>query len=487
MRIRDIITPASAFVLPFLLFEYLRMHSSIDLLINAPARHFYIVSSVAILATIIAIAVGVSGSRLRNIQVSFLALAFISLAETFAVHGLSTPNFMLHLAHLPGISAQLSVFLAAFWLYMSSLPSDVALIVWLSRFKSYLVLIWTFALGLLCLLTILWPHLSEHLPLDHNPLQFFVTVVITLLFAATIYRYYQSYRYSRFPLQISIVYSCCGLLVAQFIIASGEVWRLSWWLYHFLLLGSMLTMLVGLYKQYAERQSMVLAIKALFTNDPMERVTNCISPSVRALVKATEVKDTYTAGHNVRVTMYALKLAEEMQLTPEQLRAVSQGSIVHDVGKISIPDQVLNKPGKLTQDERDVIEMHPVTGFDMCKNLGFMKEELDIIRSHHEKWDGSGYPDRLAGEQIPLLSRIVAVADVYDALTSNRAYRKAWTHSETVKFLDANKGTHFDPNCVDVWVHACERDPQIYQYPASLANEADEMVHNGSRKQPYLE
>lgn len=234
-----------------------------------------------------------------------------------------------------------------------------------------------------------------------------------------------------------------------------------------LLLVSMVVMLTGLFKQYAAaNHSMVMTIKALFTNDPIERITSSISSSVRQLIAVTETKDSYTAGHNFRVTMYALRLGEEMQLKPEQLRALSQGAIVHDVGKIHIPDVVLNKPGKLTYDERKLIETHPVKGYDMCKNLGFMKEELEIIRSHHERWDGTGYPDQLAGEQIPLLSRIVAVADVYDALTSHRAYRKAWSHDEAIQFLEENKNTHFDPRCVDVWVRACRRDSQIYEYPS---------------------
>lgn len=100
-----------------------------------------------------------------------------------------------------------------------------------------------------------------------------------------------------------------------------------------------------------------------------------------------------------------------------------------------------------------------------------MQDELDIILSHHEKWDGSGYPHGLKGEQIPLLARIVAVADVYDALTSNRSYRKAWSHEEALKLLIDQKGTHFDPACVDAWVHVCEKEPSVYKYPLEVVQE----------------
>lgn len=469
MRFRETLGPSTALVLPLIVFLYLKANPLLDIKFTVPRGHFYIVSSVAVLAVIIAIAVGISGSRIRNIKVSFLALAFISLAETFSVHGLSTPEFLIHASHLPGVAAQASVLLASFWLWMSSISSDHWLIVRLSKWRGWLVPVWTLALGVIGLISLAFSHGMEWIPLDGLPLKWLSTVVIIVLNTMTGYRYYQSYRYSRFPLQAAIVYSCCWLVDAQLIIVIGESWRISWWLYHFLLLASMLVMVNGLIRQYAaHHSSMVMAIRSLFTNDPVERITSCLSPSVKGLVLATEAKDTYTAGHNFRVTMYALKLGEEMLLKPEQLRALSQGAIVHDVGKIKVPDSILNKPGRLTPEERSIIEMHPVEGYEMCRDLGFMKEELDIIRSHHEKWDGTGYPDQLQGEQIPLLSRIVAVADVYDALTSTRSYRKAWTHEEAIQFLKEHKGNHFDPQCVQAWISVSDRDPQVYQLPSNI-------------------
>ncbi|TDF97102.1 HD-GYP domain-containing protein [Paenibacillus piri] len=463
--------PAAAIMAPFLLFFYLKAHPRIDILFVAPSGHFYIVSSVALLSTVIAIAVGIAGGRVRNVKVSFLSLAFISLAEVFAVHGLSTPNFLIHASHLPGVASQLSILLASFWLWMSSLSSDSQLTLWFSRGKGGLIPFWTVALGLIGLAGLLFPHMLDLIPLDRDPLKWVATGLIVTLNAMTMFRYFQSYRYSRFPLQSSIFYSCGWLVVAQFIMVLGETWKLSWWTYHFLLLASMVVMLAGLFKQYAASRSLSMAVRMLFTNDPIERITDCLSPGVKALILATEAKDTYTAGHNLRVTLYALRLGEEMQLTPEQLRALSQGTIIHDVGKIDIPDAVLNKPGRLTPEERLIIEQHPVKGYDMCRSLGFMKEELAIIRSHHEKWDGTGYPDRLRGEQIPLLARIVAVADVYDALTSTRSYRKAWTHRDAIQFLAGHKGTHFDEVCVDAWIRICERDPQVYEYPLHLISD----------------
>lgn len=470
MRVRGLIGPVIAILIPYLLFESLRLGLLYDGLYNMPQGHFYIVSSVAILATAVAIAVGIAGSRLRNIQVSFLSLSFISLAELFAIHGLSTPNFLMHASHLPGVAASLSVLLASFWLWLSSVPSDHKVVVYLSRWHNVLVPGWTILLFIFGMAAIVFPSIVDFVPLYENPLKGSVAVITISLNIMAIYRYYQSYRFSRFPLQIHIIYSACWFIVAQGIMMMGELWKLSWWLYHVLLLSSTVSMIVGLIRQNNGSKSIVMTLKALFTTDPIERITSCLSPSVNTLILATETRDSYTSGHNFRVTMYALKLASQLHLQPEQLRALAQGTIVHDVGKINVPDAILNKPGSLTSEERFIIEQHPVKGYEMCKTLGIMIDELNIIRSHHERWDGTGYPDQLKGVNIPLLARIVAVADVYDALTSNRAYRQAWSHQEVIQLLIKGKNSHFDQQCVEAWIQICDREPAIYQNNLQLAS-----------------
>jgi len=146
-----------------------------------------------------------------------------------------------------------------------------------------------------------------------------------------------------------------------------------------------------------------------------------------------------------------VQLGKSMGLTPEELRALAQGGIVHDIGKLNIPSEILNKPGKLDNAERKLIEEHPKNGWKLCKAIGFMPAELAVIRHHHEKWDGTGYPDKLAGEDIPLLARIMAVADVYDALTSKRSYRDPWSHTQASNFLIAQQGSQFCPTVIAAW------------------------------------
>jgi len=466
MKKYSFLGPLTAVAFPYLIFEAFHLGLFRDSEFELPSGHFYIVSLVSLLASIIAIAVGIAGRRIRNIKISFLSLSFLSLGLMFSIHGLSTPDFILGKTHLPGVAAQLSVILATFWIWLSSLPSDNPIVEFFAKKQRFLLPLWTVALSAVCIIGMMNPNIVHFIPLNAKPLNIILTIVTLLLNSVSIYRYYQSYRFTQFPLQIAIVYSSGWLLVSQLIMVRGVLWSFSWWIYHFLLLAAMIGMIIGLVKQYAVKGTLTDSIRSLFTSDPFERITNSMGPSVKALVTATEKKDTYTAGHTFRVTMYALKLAEELHLKPEQLRAIVQGGLVHDVGKISVPDSVLNKSGKLLADERALIERHPIDGYEMCRGLGFMKEELSIIRSHHEKWDGSGYPDKLKGTNIPFFARIVAVVDVYDALTSDRSYRKAWTHSEAMKYITENKGTHFDLQCVDAWEQLCTRNPSVYQYPA---------------------
>ncbi|MGO4547659.1 HD-GYP domain-containing protein [Paenibacillus sp. 2TAB23] len=441
---------AAAMLLP--LAAYLAVRgTALDKSINAPHEHFYIVSLVALISLGLAIAVGIVAIQLRNIKISFLSLSYVSLTGMFVLHGLSTPGFIMHHSGIAASAAQLSVLLAVVWLWLSSLSVDLPLIKWFSEWQRQLLPIWIVLLCVVCTLLWFFPDLIMRFHLKEMPMMWVATLFIILMNGWTIYRYLTIYISSRFPLQLSIVYSAGWMIVAQIIIVTGKSWNLSWWLYHFLLLASVLIMVAGIVSQYVSSKSITSSIKLMFRSNPSDWINTYMSTSVRELVMTTEARDSYTAGHNYRVALYALKLGEELSLSSEELRAIAQGGLIHDVGKLRIPDTILNKPGKLTPEERNIIEVHPVSGYDLCKRLGFMPEELSVIRSHHEKWDGSGYPDQLAGEQIPLLARITAVADVYDALTSSRSYRKAMTHEAAMAIILKESGKHFDPYCVEAW------------------------------------
>jgi HD-GYP domain-containing protein (c-di-GMP phosphodiesterase class II) len=170
--------------------------------------------------------------------------------------------------------------------------------------------------------------------------------------------------------------------------------------------------------------------------------------SFLSLVSAIEAKDTYTQQHSSRVTEFAIMLAKKMKCTQNDIKRLELTGPLHDIGKIGIQDSILNKPGRLTDEEFAHIKTHPLIGVNIVSPLGLDPGEIAIIRSHHERWDGQGYPDGLEGENIPQVSRILAVADAFDAMTSTRAYRKALPFSKCIKELECNKGIQFDPEVV---------------------------------------
>jgi putative nucleotidyltransferase with HDIG domain len=173
--------------------------------------------------------------------------------------------------------------------------------------------------------------------------------------------------------------------------------------------------------------------------------------TVRALSNAVEARDAYTGKHAERVAAYGLLLARrfssELAITPE----LEFGFLLHDVGKVAIPDAILYKPSTLDDDERALMSRHPVIGAEIVRGIEFLAEAAEVVRSHHERWDGTGYPDGLAGEDIPLAARVFSVADVLDALTTNRPYRPAYSLGEARAMIIAASGTQFDPRVVDVF------------------------------------
>jgi len=156
------------------------------------------------------------------------------------------------------------------------------------------------------------------------------------------------------------------------------------------------------------------------------------------------------------VTEMVLELAELFGVNQPDLVHIHRGAILHDIGKMGIPDRILLKPGPLTEEEWKIMRNHPQYAYEMLSSIEYLRSALDIPYCHHEKWDGSGYPRGLKGEQIPLAARLFAVVDVYDALTSDRPYRKAWPHQAALDFIGEQSGKHFDPDVVKLFLKMME-------------------------------
>lgn len=188
-------------------------------------------------------------------------------------------------------------------------------------------------------------------------------------------------------------------------------------------------------------------IKLKTFTDELESAENVLF----ALARSIEAKDPYTQGHCERLSKYSVDIGRALELPEEQIVALSRGGIVHDIGKVAVPEHILNKPGRLTPEERKTMEQHAIAGERICAPLKSFKLVLPIIRHHHEKLDGSGYPDGLRGEAVPLLARILQTADVYDALATDRPYRKALPMAEVFRIMreEAARGW-WDSTLVDI-------------------------------------
>ncbi|RKX69964.1 two-component system response regulator [candidate division WOR-3 bacterium] len=175
--------------------------------------------------------------------------------------------------------------------------------------------------------------------------------------------------------------------------------------------------------------------------------------AINMLIQIIEVRDRYLEGHAQKVAEYSTEIGRQLGLDPDEIEDLRIAAMLHDLGKMGIPEAILNKPGSLTQEEMDRVRHHPVLAANIVSKF-LPPQIIGYIRHHHERWDGSGYPDGLKGEAIPLGARIIAVADVYHALTSDRPYRKALSDETAIKMLEDSKGKLFDPQVVDAFLKA---------------------------------
>ena len=179
--------------------------------------------------------------------------------------------------------------------------------------------------------------------------------------------------------------------------------------------------------------------------------------------KALEQGIYKTARHTERRAKIAIAIAKKMDLNNEQIEKIKRGSLLHDIGKIGIPDSILLKPGPLNDVERRILQKHSVIAYELLQPIEFLNNAIQIPYCHHEKWDGSGYPRGLKGEQIPCEARIFAIVEVWDALLSDRPYRKAWSESEVMNYMQEQSGLHFDPEILAVFLDFIKENKDKYK------------------------
>jgi putative nucleotidyltransferase with HDIG domain len=180
--------------------------------------------------------------------------------------------------------------------------------------------------------------------------------------------------------------------------------------------------------------------------------------TIRAFAAVIDARDPYTRGHSEAVMRYAVRLAEDLQLEDARIELIRYGALLHDIGKIGVRDEVLLKPGRLTEEEMDAMEAHPRIGADILRYIQALRPVIPMVEHHHERFDGHGYPQRLFGEQITPEARILAIADSFDAMTSERAYRRAMPLEKAIAELRRGRGAQWDAHYIDTFIALLERE-----------------------------
>jgi putative nucleotidyltransferase with HDIG domain len=252
-------------------------------------------------------------------------------------------------------------------------------------------------------------------------------------------------------------------------IASGK--RVIWMgvIAVFAALYAALALLVRKASLTIKRQAVTLRARSRELMESYSRLEESSLEAIESLNATVDAKDPYTAGHSARVQGIALAVAEELGLEPERLDAIRFGGLFHDIGKIAVPDSILTKPGKLDADEYESIKRHPADGAEIVSHFSRLHDAVPIIRHHHERWDGKGYPDRLAGNAIPEAACIVGLADAWDAMTSDRPYRRALNVDEAAEEVRRCRAKQFSPAVVDAFFAAFRRRPALFQPDAPRA------------------
>jgi HD-GYP domain-containing protein (c-di-GMP phosphodiesterase class II) len=410
--------------------------------------HFWGLALSAGVATAAAVALTVAGTRRGDGRAVLVGTAFSAMAAMLAVHGFTTPDFLVGMNGVVAFSGAATLPIGGAVLALSALPA-------LRRPRSVRPLLWLQA-GLLAAILalgavgVLFPSLVPAVPEDGSPAAITVLVVGLVFYLLLALRASRTFLLTRRWADFAVVAGIVLLAVALVPALTLGPWDFGWWAGHlFELVGIALVGGPVALDLHRGAQSRPLA-GDLRGSELVEAADAFLGPTVRALLVRLAEKDAYTEGHTRRVALLAVEVGEELGLPPGRLRDLAIGGMLHDIGKLSVPDAILQKPGPLDDEEFVEIRRHPERGSELVGELGgFSPAVARLVRDHHERLDGDGYPHGRRGDALDLETRLLTVCDVYDALLSKRVYREPWTHERAIALLHDESGAAFDPVCVE--------------------------------------
>jgi putative nucleotidyltransferase with HDIG domain len=420
--------------------------------------HFGGVALGAGVATAAAIALTVAGVRQRDGHAVLVGTAFSVMAALLCLHGLATPYLFVDDVGVAAFTGGATLPVGGAILALGVLSA-------VRRPTAVRPLLWLLAAGVLFILglglaAIAEPRLVPSVPEPRSPAAWIVLGAGLAFYAILFWRALRTYRLTQrwadLLVAVGIVWLAAALPAALLLTFRD----LGWWLGHvFEIVGIAavgFTVAHDLRRGAARSRPLLGDLKGA---DLVAEEEAFLGSHIRALLVALAEKDAYTEEHTRRVALRAVQVGEELGLGPERQRELALGGLLHDIGKLSVPDGILGKPGGLTDAEFAVVREHVESGAALLHELGGFSETVHgLVRCHHERLDGSGYPDGARAEELPLDVRILAVCDVYDALISTRVYRAAWPHERAIALLRDSAGTEFDRSCVDALERVLARE-----------------------------
>ena len=420
--------------------------------------HFGGVALGAGVATASAIALTVAGARQRDGYAVLVGCAFSVMAALLCLHGLATPGILVEMNGVVGFTGGATLPVGGAILALGALSA-------LRRPSAVRPLLWLLGVGVvvivgLGLAAIVEPSLVPSVPEPGSPAAWVLLAAGIAFYGLLSWRAVRTFRLTRRGADLLVAVGIVWLAVALPGALLMNYTQLGWWLGHgFEIVGIAavgFTVAHDLRRGAARSRPLLCDLKGA---DLVAEEEAFLGSHIRALLVALAEKDTYTEEHTRRVALRAVQVGDELGLAPERLHDLAVGGLLHDIGKLSVPDGILKKPGSLTAAEFAEVKRHVELGEALLHELGgFSAMVYRLVRSHHERLDGSGYPDGAESADLALDVRILAVCDVYDALRSTRVYREAWSHERALNLLRASADTEFDGRCVAALERVLERE-----------------------------
>lgn len=444
--------------------------------------HFYSVGFSALLAWIAAAGLTVVGARRGDMRTMIVSTAFVAMASLLALHGFSTPNVIFGNNGVVAITGGATLPIGALILTSSVLPLPRTI----TNVKPFLaaqavLIAGVFGLGALALA---WPSLLPAVPAAKSPEAIALLVVGLGAFLLVTTRALRTYGLTRRPLDLAVIVGLVWLATAIVPALTMTYDQLGWWIGHELELDGIVAVGIAVAVDLA-RAAQSRPLTGDLTGAELVAAEDAfLGSQVRALTVTLAEKDTYTERHTRRVALRAVQVGEELGFSASRLRTLAIGGLVHDIGKLAVPDEILKKPGPLDDDEYAVVREHAERGYKLLGELGGFSDGVrSLVHDHHERLDGTGYPRGLTDEQLTLDTKILAVCDVYDALISKRVYRAAWTHEQAMELLRAGERDAFDQTCVEALARVVERQahaPEPAAEPEPEPVRRERPLHTGS-------